>query len=381
MISFLIDDAKKECLSQRDPVLGALIAYLPTVERAYNPDCFIALISAIVYQQISISAGNAIWNRLETGVGHLSPTEILQVPLETLRGYGLSSAKAHTVHAIADSFSTHRLTDAFLKSASHAEVTAALTQIKGIGTWTAEMFLMFSLGRENIFSYKDLGLRNGIQWLYGLSEPPSESFVDLLVRLWHPYATIAAFYLWEITLKALGKVDRLQVLGSLPYDVTQEGIGHMTSPIGDLVITTSLTEVTAVRFEKASGPINETPLVRLAKEELSGYFNGDITAFTLPLAQSGTGFQQSVYKELQRIPYGTTITYGILASAIGNPKASRAVGGANNKNPLPILVPCHRVIGSKGQLVGYAGGLTVKEWLLNHEINLIKRLHETQTTL
>lgn len=367
MKSFRIDDAKKVHLTQRDPVLGALITYLPPIEREYNEDCFIALISAIVYQQISISAGNAIWNRLETGVGHLTPPEILQVPIENLRQYGLSSAKAHTVHAIAEAFSTHQLTDAFLKSASRKDVTEALTQIKGIGTWTAEMFLMFSLGREDIFSYKDLGLRSGIKWLYGLSEPPTEPFVDLLVRLWHPYATIAAFYLWEITLKALTKADRLQTLGDLPYDVTQTGIGHMTSPIGDLTIYTSLTEVSEIHFMRPHRPVNETPLVRLAIDELQSYFNGSLKHFTLPLSKSGTDFQKTVYRELIRIPYGEAISYGALACAIGNPKASRAVGGANNKNPLPILVPCHRVVGSKGQLVGYAGGLSIKEWLLNHE--------------
>jgi DNA-3-methyladenine glycosylase II len=381
MTSFIIDDSKKTYLMQRDPVLGALIAYLPPVERSYNEACFISLISAIVYQQISISAGNAIWNRLETGVGHMTPHEVLQVPIDLLRSYGLSNAKANTVHAIADAFSKQQLTDAFLKSASHTEVIESLTHIKGIGTWTAEMFLIFSLGREDVFSLKDLGLRNGIQWLYGLSEPPTKGFVDLLVKLWHPYATIAAFYLWEITLKALTKSDPKQVLGSLSYDVNQPGIGHLSTPIGDLVIYTTLTEVTAIHFMKPQNAINETPLVKLAKEELFAYFKGDLEQFTLPLSKSGTSFQQSVYKALQCIPYGTTISYGELACAIDNPKASRAVGGANNKNPLPILVPCHRVVGSKGQLVGYAGGLTVKEWLLNYETSLTKRPHKNQTTL
>lgn len=367
MTSFKIDDQKKKSLAVKDPILGALIATLPPIERTYNDDCFIALVSAIVYQQISISAGNAIWNRLETGIGTMAPYQVLQIPIDVLRGYGLSTAKAHTVHAIAEAFSTGRLTDAFLKSASHREVTDALIQIKGIGTWTAEMFLMFSLGREDVFSYKDLGLRNGIQWLYGLSEPPTEAFADLLVKLWHPYATIAAFYLWEITLQRLAKVDRLQILGNLPYDVTKPGVGHMTTPIGDLVIHTSLTEVTAIHFMKPDCTLNETPLVKLAKDELQAYFEGHLKQFSLPLSKTGTSFQQSVYGELVKVPYGETASYGELASAIGNPKASRAVGGANNKNPIPIIVPCHRIVGSKGHLVGYAGGLSVKEWLLEHE--------------
>ncbi len=108
----------------------------------------------------------------------------------------------------------------------------------------------------------------------------------------------------------------------------------------------------------------ETPLLRRGKEELLEYLAGDRQAFDLPLRPMGTPFQQRVWHALCEIPYGDTRSYGALAAAIGSPRACRAVGMANHRNPLPILIPCHRVIGATGALVGYGGGLAVKEALL-----------------
>ncbi|MEP6802022.1 MAG: methylated-DNA--[protein]-cysteine S-methyltransferase [Acidobacteriota bacterium] len=105
-------------------------------------------------------------------------------------------------------------------------------------------------------------------------------------------------------------------------------------------------------------------LVRL---QLSEYFSGRRTSFDLPLAPRGTEFQQRVWAELVRIPFGTRATYGELARRIGRPAASRAVGAANGANPIAIVIPCHRVVGSDGSLTGYGGGLPLKDWLLAHE--------------
>lgn len=102
-------------------------------------------------------------------------------------------------------------------------------------------------------------------------------------------------------------------------------------------------------------------------EQLEAYFSGDLYAFDLALAARGTAFRKSVWNELVRIPYGETISYGELARRIRQPHASRAVGAANGANPLPIIVPCHRVIGSSGKLTGFGGGLPTKQWLLEHE--------------
>lgn len=107
--------------------------------------------------------------------------------------------------------------------------------------------------------------------------------------------------------------------------------------------------------------------LRKAKRQLLEYFGGARREFDLPLAPAGTAFQRRVWDELRRIPFGETVSYGELARRIGRPTASRAVGAANGRNPLAIVVPCHRVIGADGTLVGYGGGLPVKETLLSHE--------------
>jgi methylated-DNA-[protein]-cysteine S-methyltransferase len=103
------------------------------------------------------------------------------------------------------------------------------------------------------------------------------------------------------------------------------------------------------------------------KQQLSAYFAGTLNEFELPLQMQGTLFQQRIWEALKTIPYGTTISYGELAQQIGQPKASRAVGLANGRNPILIVVPCHRVIGANGKLTGYGGGIERKQWLLNHE--------------
>ncbi|NRA44455.1 MAG: methylated-DNA--[protein]-cysteine S-methyltransferase [Oligoflexales bacterium] len=105
----------------------------------------------------------------------------------------------------------------------------------------------------------------------------------------------------------------------------------------------------------------------LTIEQLKDYFSGRRKSFDIPLAPEGTDFQQKVWKQLTQIPWGESNTYGEVARFCNNPKASRAVGMANNRNPLPIIIPCHRVVGSNGALVGYGGGLSIKRWLLQHE--------------
>lgn len=122
-----------------------------------------------------------------------------------------------------------------------------------------------------------------------------------------------------------------------------------------------------VKLELLDGRIEgsqDSVLLDEAEKQLQAYLRGDLQTFDLPLKFHGTDFQKKVWKALQTIPYGETRLYKQIAAVIGNEKASRAVGGANNKNPLPILIPCHRVVGSHGRLVGYSLGLDVKKQLL-----------------
>lgn len=113
--------------------------------------------------------------------------------------------------------------------------------------------------------------------------------------------------------------------------------------------------------------LQTTELLSMATIQLDEYFQGKRTTFSLPFKLTGTLFQLAVWKELQNIPYGKTTSYKEIAQKINKPKAYRAVGMANNKNPLPIIIPCHRVIGSNGKLIGYAGGLNLKNYLLELE--------------
>jgi methylated-DNA-[protein]-cysteine S-methyltransferase len=125
------------------------------------------------------------------------------------------------------------------------------------------------------------------------------------------------------------------------------------------------------RLDFTSAPSDTTtPLLREAERQLRAYFAGELRQFDLPLDPQGTPFQQQVWAALREIPYGEVRSYGQIAAAIGNPKACRAVGMANHRNPLPILIPCHRVCGSDGSLTGYGGGIERKKWLLELELGV-----------
>lgn len=145
---------------------------------------------------------------------------------------------------------------------------------------------------------------------------------------------------------------------------------RMQSPFGELELVGDEDELLAISFtpDFAPGAVEKkTPVLKRAESQLLEYFAGKRKHFDLPLKLAGTPFERAVWRELAAIPYGKTVTYGEIARAIGNPKACRAVGMANHRNRLPIVIPCHRVIGSGGKLTGYAGGLPVKEYLLNLE--------------
>ena len=148
----------------------------------------------------------------------------------------------------------------------------------------------------------------------------------------------------------------------------------MDSPLGPICIAGTEQGLTRVDFQQGIRPVETEPdwpindeIFSDAVQQLQEYFEGRRQQFTLRLAPDGTAFQQQVWQELQRIPFGTTITYQELAHRIGKPKGARAVGSANGCNPIAIIVPCHRVIGQDGRLRGYASGLPIKRKLLQHE--------------
>lgn len=152
------------------------------------------------------------------------------------------------------------------------------------------------------------------------------------------------------------------------------------SPIGKLLLVADARALCAVYFPNhpdgavanelpltPGSPPTQHPILRETAKQLAEYFAGARRDFELPLATGGTEFQQQVWGSLRTIPYAATWSYGQLAVSVGNRNASRAVGAANGKNPIPIIIPCHRVIGSNGSLTGFGGGEPTKRWLLDHE--------------
>lgn len=151
------------------------------------------------------------------------------------------------------------------------------------------------------------------------------------------------------------------------------GIAWMDSPVGVVRIEASAEGVSCVSFESGMGEDNAGAggaawsHCERAREELIAYFAGDLRRFTVPVAAEGTAFQRRVWAELMRIGFGETLSYGALARRLGDINGTRAVGLANGRNPVAVIVPCHRVIGADGSLTGYGGGLERKRWLLEHE--------------
>ncbi len=144
--------------------------------------------------------------------------------------------------------------------------------------------------------------------------------------------------------------------------------GYYESPIGKIKIEADGESIVGICFCDESSDRNENRAIIDCKKQLEEYFNGKRKSFDLNIKfKKGTDFQLSVWEALSEIPYGEKVTYKYIAEKIDNPKAVRAVGGANNKNPLAIIIPCHRVIGSSGKMVGYAEGIDKKEFLLKLE--------------
>jgi len=157
------------------------------------------------------------------------------------------------------------------------------------------------------------------------------------------------------------------------------------SPVGELILTASETALKGVFFpvrrnrsapeagwveDDGRGPAGA--LLAAVRRQLTEYFEGTRTTFDLPLDGTGSTFERRVWDLLRTIPYGATTSYGALARRLGDPRATRAVGAANGKNPIPIIVPCHRVLGVRGELTGFGGGLDRKRWLLEHEGALLR---------
>lgn len=152
-------------------------------------------------------------------------------------------------------------------------------------------------------------------------------------------------------------------------------IDYIETQVGILKITTDSNSLLAINFveSKNTSSKNKPDILLKSLQQLKEYFNGIRKVFDLEIKPAGTDFQQKTWKEVNKIPFGETSTYLTIAKRTGSDKNTRAVGTANGKNPIPIIIPCHRIIGTNRKLTGYAGGIERKRWLLQHELNHTKK--------
>lgn len=185
-------------LKNRDKKLGAAIQKIGIIKREITPDPFIALISSIVSQQISNKAAKTVWNRLCMLLGNVTPEIIAQADLSQIQGCGISERKAGYIKGIAEATIVGKVDFYTLHTHTDAEIIKKLSSLRGVGVWTAEMLLIFSLCRPDIVSYKDLAICRGMMNLYGLKELSKDKFERYRKR-YSPYGSIASLYLWALS--------------------------------------------------------------------------------------------------------------------------------------------------------------------------------------
>ena len=193
-------------LARRDPILKALMGHVGPCTLRYNPDGFYVLVRSIVAQQISSKAAAAIAARLEQALAPagVSPAALLAAPIKRLRAAGLSESKARSLHDLAQKVHEGSVPLAGLPDLPDERIVASLLPVRGIGRWTAEMFLIFCLGRLDVLPVADYGLRAAVKRIYALEELPDRQALMTLAEPWQPYRSIATWYLW----RSLGAVPQ-----------------------------------------------------------------------------------------------------------------------------------------------------------------------------
>lgn len=197
MVLFPYGPAETDHLCRRDKKLGALIREVGPLERPLSPDPFAALLYSIVNQQISNKAAATVEARFRALVGEVRPEKVCALTVEEIQGCGMSFRKAQYIRGAAEAALNGEVDFDRLCELSDGEAIGALTRLKGVGRWTAEMLLIFSLGRPDVVSFDDLGIRRGMERLYGLKGLTRTDF-ERYRRRYAPYGTVASFYLWEL---------------------------------------------------------------------------------------------------------------------------------------------------------------------------------------
>ena len=362
----------------RTPFLAKLCARFPGLRLPGAWDPFETAICAILGQLVSAGHRAALIDQLVQNYGkeivdpisgekaRLFPAPLVLVNAE------LSAVKTTQARREAIRDFSRRVSSGALSLADQQEPAAlrkALLNTKGIGLWSSEYISLRAVGDTDAFPRTDLILKRA------LALHPE---LDLTgVKPWRSYA---AMYLWKAFAQTLSKTNKGAANMSLYYK-------EIASPVGKLKLIASTHALVAVLWErerpdrvKLHTPVlaPEHPILIETERQLTEYFAGARTEFDLPLAPSGSEFQKKVWLALRKLPLGQTRSYLDLAKALGSTAAARAVGLANGKNPLSIIVPCHRVIGSDGSLTGFAGGIEAKAALLAFEAKLLHALAPTR---
>lgn len=401
-------------LSERDPRMADAIARIGHVWRVRDDDLFQAVVHSIVGQQISTRAQATVWARMRDGLGTVDAAHVVAASVEELQAFGMTYGKVGYIHDFALHVQDGSFDIAAVERMGDDEAIEALASLRGVGRWTAEMILTFCLNRPDVFAYDDLAIQRGLRMLYHHRRITRKLF-ERYRRRFSPYCSVASLYLWEVAGGALPELrDLAQKAGparkrparkagekdggaarkavrkgaSAPRKDAGAGAGTTyvttfeTGMIGTLTLASDGERISHCWFEhdrnwdadaaKTYVRKDDLPVFDIACRWLRRYFAGERPdSSELPLGLSGTPFRMAVWGQLLRIPYGQTVTYGELAERVesqtGRRTSARAVGGAVGHNPICVIVPCHRVVGSGGSLTGFAGGIEVKARLLAAE--------------
>src|SRR6056297_3165876 len=362
------DPAAVDELLGADPALAALVRDCPGRRSPASVDPFETAVRAVIGQQVSVAGARTVAARIVDAVGspsHLDdglthvfpgPEAIAEAPDDV---FSMPRARRDTIRRLAAA-----VADGMLELHAGTDPAAAregLLALKGIGPWTADYVVMRGLGHPDVFLARDLGVRHALDRLGGAPA----------VHHWAPWRSYAVHHLWASLAPAPAPAPApAATMNDLLATTTVD------SPIGRLTIVASDHGLRAVLWPD-DDPVRvrlaetrERPdhrVVQLAATQLAEYFAGDRRSFDVPLDVVGTDFQRSAWDALRTIDYGATVSYGEQAARMGDRRKARAVGAANGRNPVSIVVPCHRVVGADGSLTGFAGGVETKAWLLAHE--------------
>lgn len=369
---------KVEHLRHADQRMAQVIEQFGYIERPTNQPLFATLVRNIISQQIATSVAERTWQRLLERVGEVTPEAIVALGEEGLNEIGLPVRKVRWIAAAAQRFAAGEFQTDILKTMNDKELVRKLVTLDGVGIWSAEMLMMFSLGRENVLSSGDLILRKAIATLYGERRLTKARWAHYH-KLFSPYASIASLYLWaygnslpkrttEITIRPLGWAKMKDK--SVHYSLYPTSYGEMLiASTSKGVCRVAFADEPAVALDELRAEMRGAHVVQHPEpchREMVRIIEGK-TSGNLTLYLEGTSFERKVWRELLRIPYGITLSYADIAAATGFSKAFRSVGNAVSANPIAIVIPCYRVIHADGTLGNYNAGVEKKHLLLEGE--------------